>query len=310
MEKHNQWEIVSSQGLDGKIQSLIKMFLAGRNNLTLKAYHQDLESFTIALGEKSVALAVKRLISCFPGDANGLVLAYRNKMSENGLAPATINRRLAALRALIKLAKTLGIITWEIEIPNVKNESYRDLRGPGIFAIKKVVLSLSQSSIPKAKRDLAILRLLYDLGLRRNELVSLDLEHLDLSAGNVSILGKGRSGRVQLTLPMETKAALEVWISIRGNDPGPLFSNFDHNPKSKDKRLTGTGLYLLIRKYRLGRPHGIRHTAISEALDKTGGDVRSVRQFSRHRSVNTVLIYDDVRTDKAGSIAQILAKGL
>ena len=61
------------------------------------------------------------------------------------------------------------------------------------------------------------------------------------------------------------------------------------------------------RKYGLGHPHGLRHLAITEALDLTNGNVRAVRHFSRHSSVETLLCYDDNRTDMAGKISRILA---
>jgi integrase/recombinase XerC len=73
-------------------------------------------------------------------------------------------------------------------------------------------------------RDRALLRCLYDLGLRRAEVLNLDLEDLDLEAGTVAVLGKGRTSKVKLTLPPETRKALEAWIGVRGVAPGPLFT--------------------------------------------------------------------------------------
>ena len=58
------------------------------------------------------------------------------------------------------------------------------------------------------------------------------------------------------------------------------------------------------------RPHGLRHAAITEALELTGGDVRRVQRFSRHRSLQTLLRYDDNRQDLAGGVARRLVEGL
>ena len=55
------------------------------------------------------------------------------------------------------------------------------------------------------------------------------------------------------------------------------------------------------------RPHGLRHAAITEALDKTGGDVRAVQRFSRHADVRTLQAYDDARTDLVGKVARLVA---
>ena len=54
-------------------------------------------------------------------------------------------------------------------------------------------------------------------------------------------------------------------------------------------------------------PHGIRHTAITEALNLTQGDVRAVQRFSRHRDVRVLTIYDDNRTDLGGKVARMVA---
>ena len=55
------------------------------------------------------------------------------------------------------------------------------------------------------------------------------------------------------------------------------------------------------------RPHGLRHAAITAALDATNGDVRRVQRFSRHADARTLLIYDDARSDMGGEIAALIA---
>jgi integrase/recombinase XerC len=162
----------------------------------------------------------------------------------------------------------------------------------------------------KARRDRALLRLLYDLALRRGEVVSLNVESVDLEAGTLSVIGKGRTEEELLTLPPETKEALLSWLGVRGSEPGPLFVNFDR--ARKGHRMTGTSLYRLIRELGLAaglavRPHGLRHAAITEALDLTGGDVRKVQRFSRHRDLRVLNRYDDNREDLAGQVARRVA---
>jgi integrase/recombinase XerC len=166
---------------------------------------------------------------------------------------------------------------------------------------------------PKGLRDRAALRLLFDLALRRGEVVGLDAEDLDLAGGTVAVRGKGRMLKVRLTMPAATRAALAAWMAVRGPGPGPLFVSLDQGQPGG--RLSGTGLYLVVRD--LGRkvglrtwPHAIRHSAITAALDATGGDVRRVEKFSRHRKLDTLLLCDDRRKDDAGSIAQLVAGGM
>jgi len=112
-------------------------------------------------------------------------------------------------------------------------------------------------------------------------------------------------------LPKATRAALAAWVAVRGAQPGPLFTSLDRATKGQH-RLTGTGLYKLV--VALGkeaglkvRPHGLRHAAITLALDATAGDVRKVQRFSRHRDLRVLTIYDDSRLDLAGEVASLVS---
>ena len=71
-------------------------------------------------------------------------------------------------------------------------------------------------------------------------------------------------------------------------------------------RLLVAGLGRRAGLSRIVRPHGLRHEAITAALD-AGRDVRDVRKFSRHAKLDTVLVYDDNRADVAGDIARTVA---
>lgn len=290
---------------------LVAAFLAGRNARTLSAYRADLEDFAGFVAAPDLDTAARMLLARGHGAANGLALAYRAQLVDRGLQAATINRRLAALRSLVKLARILGTIPWSLEVENVKSQAYRDTRGPGRQGFHGLLDALEdRHDDGKALRDRALLRLLHDLALRRAEVCFLDLEDVDLDGGTIAILGKGRTQKERLTLPEPTKAALGAWISARGPEPGPLFVNFDR--AGKGKRLTGTGLYLIVRT--LGkkagltvRPHGLRHSGITEALDLTSGNVRAVQKFSRHRDLRILTVYDDNRLDLAGDVARLVA---
>ena len=292
-------------------EMLLRAFWSGRNPRTLAAYQQDWADFCTFLGVSDSSEAAIRLISLSGGEANATALYYQSHLMERGLAAATVNRRLAALRSLVKLARTLGLVNWTLEIASLKSCSYRDTRGPGSRGVSLLVQTAKSRSDAKGTRDTAILRLLYDLGLRRGEAVNLDLADLDSEAGTLAVIGKGRTERESLTLPEPTQAALKSWISARGTEPGPLFTNFDR--AGKGKRLTGRSVERIVK--RLGkeagvaaRPHGLRHAAITEALDLTRGDVRAVQRFSRHRDLRTLTIYDDNRRDMGGEVAKLVAE--
>jgi integrase/recombinase XerC len=187
---------------------LVSSFLRGRNQKTIEAYRKDLEDFRAFLGASSIDDASKILLSSGQGDANALALAYKTHLIERGLQAATVNRRLAALRSLVKLARTLGLTVYTLQVENMKSSPYRDTRGPGRSGYLAMLEVAKGAKEPKAIRDVAILHLLYDLGLRRGEVVSLDLGDLDFTAGTLAILGKGRTQKEALTLPNETKKAL------------------------------------------------------------------------------------------------------
>lgn len=288
---------------------LLEAFLEGQGPATRKAYLSDLEAFAAYLQLDSARTAADRLLASGHGPANATVLAWRSAMVESGLKPATINRRLAAARSLVALAKALDRVTWDLDIRNVKSQAYRDTNraGPARGALDGVLAAWEARGDGKRLRDIALLRLLHDLGLRRQEAINLDLADVDQDRSAVAIVGKGRAEPELLTLPAETLTAIKAWLTARGTEPGPLFPNFDR-AKQGDGRLTGRAVHKICTKHGF-RPHGLRHLAITEALDLTGGDVRGVQRFSRHRDLKTVLIYDDNRQDFGGRIAEKVARG-
>lgn len=297
-----------------KLCQLLEAFLAGRNERTIVAYRADLEDFRSFVGEKTVEDVARRLLEAHLGDANALALAYKAHLLERKLSPNTTNRRLAALRSLVELGRTLGIISWSLAIRNVKTQPYRDTRGPGITAFKKVMAIAAGQVDVKAKRDVAILRLLFDLGLRRSEVVGLDVEDLDLDAGFIAVLGKGQMQKQRLKLPDLTKSVLKAWLNISGATSGPVFLNCDRSTKAH-KRLTPSGLYFIVR--RLGqkagiklRPHGLRHLSITQAVkmaQEHGLGLEEVCDFSRHHAVTTLMVYRDKDQDLQGQIANLVA---
>jgi integrase/recombinase XerC len=300
--------------------NLYAAVMAGRSARTVASYASDYRQWAAFLKALSPGEALDRLISAGHGTANALALAYKADMMERGLASATIARRLAALRSAVAIARRLGRVSWSLDVDSPKSESYRDTSGPGTDnyrAMLAVVQADATSGLPSGFRDVALLRCLHDLGLRRGEAVSLDVGDMDLDGSTVAVVGKGKTEANRLTLPGPTRKALAAWIESRGTPlPGtPLFIRLD---RAKDDaapgRLTGDGARRIIDRIarRAGveatvRPHGLRHLAVTEALDATRGDYRKVMKFSRHAKVETILRYDDNRLDVAGEVAGMIA---
>ncbi len=298
-----------------RIEMLLDAFLSGRSERTIRAYRQDLSDFKTFVKENTLGTAVSRLLKRGHGEANALASGYKSALVAQGLSASTINRRLSALRSLVKLARTFAIVRWTLNVDSVKAEAYRDTRGPGRSGVMRMLEVLDNRKDDLATRNRAIIRLLYDLALRRGEVVSLDFNDLNLQRGTLTILGKGRTQKTTLNLPKPTKKALARWIAVRGTQQGPLFVNFDRASKGEG-RLSGTSLYRIVCK--LGTqagikvtPHGLRHTAITEACkmaQEKGIDLEEVLDFSRHTDIKVLMVYRDRERDVQGTLAQMVAE--
>jgi integrase/recombinase XerC len=306
--------------------NLIAAFLAGRKPTTLKAYEGDLRDFATWAGKLSPGEACDWLFSLPPGEANHAALEYRANLVEQGLSSATVARRLGTLRSMSKCARMIGIASWVLEVESPSVTSYRDTTGPGDDGIRRmlsIARAETRSGLARSLRDLALVRVLHDLGLRRAEAAGLDLVNVeraeDGSPAALWIHGKGRDGRERITLPRPTAAALADWLNARGSDPGALFFRLDlgSGPARAQgtARLSGETIRRIVRdlgvKAELSkptRPHSLRHQAITRALDLTGGDVRAVARFSRHRNIQILTRYDDNRKDLAGEVAALVAE--
>ena len=296
------------------VADAIALWLAGLSSEgTRKAYFWELQQFAAFAGRPDVSEAAAAFLRLDGGQAHAVADAWRASKIAAGKSPASVNRSMATLNSFVASAKRHGLTQLTLKAQSEKAQRYRDTAGCGIAGFQKILdEAKSQADPRKAARDTAILRLAFGLGLRRNEIASLDVGHIDLGARKVHVLGKGSRERVTLTLPTNALDALSAWIELRGQAGAdePLFTNLAHNGGAA--RISGSGVYHLIRDQLGGRakvkarPHGIRHTAITAAIDAFGGDYRKARAFSRHASLETVRKYDDNRADHAGQVAAVI----
>ncbi|MGO9566613.1 MAG: site-specific integrase, partial [Desulfomonilaceae bacterium] len=149
-------------------ERLAKIFLSNKSERTIAAYKKDLTDFARFLGIQDGNLdhAARRFLSTGRGGANALAAEYRDLMESRKLSPATINRRLSALRSMVEQAGTLGVVSWELKIKGPKSKQYRDTAGPGTRNVRRMLGLVRDRDDRKGVRDFAILRLLYDLALR------------------------------------------------------------------------------------------------------------------------------------------------
>jgi len=326
-----------------KAKELLELFLRGRSEKTLENYQFDLRDFAEFLEIDDVQTAIDQFLTLSSPAAHALVLSYKvylrekpvtrrgnAKINQVGYAPATINRRIAALKALVKLARTVGIVDWKLDIPQERSRKTRDTSGCGHDVYMKLARQLEKEirlyerrGKPKRaavrRRDLAMVRLMYDSALRRKEPLTIDYPddvHVEnLAEGKkprILMLGKTRDDKEWVTVSKRTADAIIGWLNARGRHDGPLITS--SHPSYVGERLSTKAVNEMLARLaqRAGvdhvTPHQLRHTSITRALDKTGGDVRRVQKFSRHQKIETLMEYDDMRRDVAGEIAELVSE--
>lgn len=281
------------------VSSLVASWAESYTGRTRAEYGKALGYFAAWIGAGDGAEALRALLDGGRGSANARVMAWRNAMRDRGLRPATVNMRLAAVRALVRFAGRADLVPWTLDVPSLKGEHgsgpVPGRAGPTAAEYRRIVEAAAGSA-----RDLALVRLMGDRGLRRAEVLALRMEDVDVTAGTVAVMGKGRTVREVADLGERTRAAVAAWVAERGQGPGALFPGLTEWRLYDDVVRIGRRAQV---KGRL-RPHGLRHAAITAALDVSGGDVAGAAAFARHGNLGTIQAYDDRRRNRAGEIAR------
>jgi integrase/recombinase XerD len=160
-----------------------------------------------------------------------------------------------------------------------------------------------------ARRDRAILELLYGGGLRISELVGLSLADIDADAGILRAMGKGSKERV-VPIGRLARQALSAWLGRGGRDamaPARWARRGDAEAvflNQRGGRLSRQGAWAIVRRYGdavgLGErltPHVLRHSCATHMLDH-GADIRVVQELLGHASIATTQVYTRVSTER------------
>jgi len=137
---------------------------------------------------------------------------------------------------------------------------------------------------------------MYSAGLRRAEVVALDLADYRSEERQLTVKGKGRKERIAF-LNEGAQAALSDWLEARGTSSGPLFWPVNKGDKVVKRRLTTQAVYNVLRKRASeggiseASPHDLRRTFVSNLLEK-GVDISTVARMAGHASVHTTARYD------------------
>jgi integrase/recombinase XerC len=307
--------------LDKDPDVLAQLLADKRSANTKRAYAGDVRDFFRTMtGQLPSKAAVTQFLQLPERDAVSLVLKWKAVMlsgegRKKPLAEATINHRLAAIKSLVTMGLNLGVC--EFNLARIKSESiqkYRDTTGIDRATFERILSTCDRETVA-GKRDYALLRLLWGNALRRNEVTQLSIGDFNPRAKTLRILGKGKGTQYQtVDLGTATAQAVADWLAVRPgtateNDPIFIALNF----AASGHRLTGDGIYKLVQGHtkkagieKVMSPHRIRHSAITAALDATDGNVRKVQKLSRHKSLNTLMIYDDNRARDQREVSELL----
>ena len=256
---------------------------AARN--TLGAYRHDLTDFLDFLGRRPLAAV-----------GADDVVGYLDRLRRRGLRPASVARRLSAVRGLYRHLVREGVLagdpTEHVDTPRGTRPLPRTLPRD----VAAALVEAPDTRDARGVRDRAALELLYATGMRASECLGLRLEDVRLQAGYVVCTGKGRKQRL---VPVGAEAARWVarWIRearprfTRRRDPGRLFVNPRGGPLSRQT------LWAIVRRAaaaagvrRRVSPHVLRHSFASHLLEG-GADLRSVQAMLGHADSATTQIY-------------------
>ncbi|MBX6349907.1 MAG: site-specific tyrosine recombinase XerD [Clostridia bacterium] len=257
---------------------------------TVEAYRRDLADFDRFLARAGAELPLAR---------RAHVQDYLRSQREAHRAPATVARRMAALRSFYRYLVHAG---WRPDDPTSELAGpSRPRRLPRVLSVAEVEKLLGQ---PKAEtaaglRDRAMLELVYAAGLRVSELVGLDCQDLRAEIGCVRVLGKGARERI---VPVGSHAlgALADYLAhgrpALARDPRETALFLNH----RGRRLTRQGFWKVLKRYareagiaRPITPHVFRHSFATHLLEN-GADLRAVQEMLGHADVSTTQIYTHV----------------
>nr|WP_017655383.1 site-specific integrase [Fortiea contorta] len=159
-------------------QDVIALMLANiRAPSTRREYQKDLRKFFVAMtGIEPNVDSVLEFLHLTEKRAVAVVLKYKAKLLAIGLKEATVNRRLSSIKSLVKFARKLGVCSYTLEdVELEKVKAYRDTTGVDAQSINSVIQLIERSTV-HGQRDYALLRLLWENLLRRNEVSQLNID--------------------------------------------------------------------------------------------------------------------------------------
>lgn len=273
-------------------------------------------------GRRSMTSTLRKVAAELGGDLETIpwaalryehVTALRTKLTERviatpagskPMAPATVNKYLAAVRGVLREAWRLGLMDADqyqraVEVGNVKGSRLPAGRGLGSGELGALMQACANDHSPAGARDAAIIAVGYGAGLRRDEMIKLDLADLadDGELITLTVLGKRNKQRL-VYLDNGAAQALRDWLQVRGQEPGALFySGLRGGHLIAGQRMTGQAIMaMLARRATAAKlvtlsPHDLRRSFVTDLLD-SGVDLATVANMAGHESLETTRRYD------------------
>ncbi len=262
---------------------------------TVKAYKADLYRFNDWQHE----------VSILDGFILNELRGFLRHEASRGLDSRSLAREVSSLR-------TFG--NWLLETERLTSLNPAKLIAmpktpvslPGFLSVSEVcqVIDSYDESTVLGRRNRAIVELLYGAGLRASETAAATLEGLNLTAGEIKVMGKGKRERI-VPLPELTCRSLKSWISTRSeltadskDDPGTVFISIrGRKLDPRDiRRIVAFGVKHAARAAG-ATPHTFRHSFATHLLDN-GADLRAVQDMLGHASLSTTQVYTHLTMER------------
>lgn len=223
---------------------------------------------------------------------------YINWLRVSGKSIATVSRNIASIKCLYSFLLNNGYINKNPSVSLVPDKNTQKL--PQILSSAEVELLLDQPSCVDAKgyRDKAMLELLYATGIRVSELINLNVEDVNLSAGVLRCKSKNKERYIPM-YPAAIKALSEYAEFIRPEmiavpDEPSFFVNVN------GERMSRQGFWKIIKSYQQKAgiekditPHTLRHSFAAHLLEN-GADIHSIQEMLGHADISSTQIYSQL----------------
>ncbi|MCJ7807167.1 MAG: site-specific tyrosine recombinase XerD, partial [Dehalococcoidia bacterium] len=272
----------------------------GFSENTINAYRNDLNQLADFVEETAVG---KGYTPDWSSVDRNLLISYILDLKERNYAPATVARKVAAVKSFFDFLVAEGIIksdpTENLSSPKVGKALPKPLSAA---EVELLLAAPARRSTPEAKRDVAMIELLYATGMRVSELISLNMGDVNLEAGFVRCLGKGSKERI-IPVHQEAIRFVKEYIVeartqlLRDKDEQALFLN------RRGERLTRQGFWLILKTHAKAAgikkpvtPHTLRHSFATHVLSG-GADLRAVQELLGHANISSTQVYTHLTSE-------------